>query len=99
MASRFLDRCEPFWFGGRSTNTSRVVVSVTARLGRRTWTGLTTPVTPTLFNRNELATFSPCTSFGMESTRGALGSRRLKTRRPQTRKAFHLPRQIGRAHV
>src|SRR2546428_4253958 len=85
IASRFLERCDPFWSGGRSTNKSRVVVNVSVRLGRRTWTGFTTPVTPTLLSRNEFVTFSPCTSFGMGSTRGALPSRRLKTCRSDLR--------------
>src|SRR3989441_12380691 len=85
IASRFRERCDPFWSGGRSTNRSSVVVSVSVRLGRRTWTGFTTPVTPTLLSRNEFVTFSPCTSFGMGSTRGALPSRRLKTCRSNRR--------------
>src|SRR5439155_4595401 len=67
------------WSGGRSTNKSRVVVSVTVRLGRRTWTGFRTPVTPTLLSRNEFVTFSPCTSFGIGSTLGGLRYRRLKS--------------------
>src|SRR5207244_5653955 len=74
---------DPFWSCGRSTNKSSVVVRVTARFGRRIWTGLTTPVTPTLFNRNPFATRSLWTSFGIDSTRRGLPARTLKTCRRQ----------------
>src|SRR5437667_3468978 len=83
IASRFRERCDPFWSCGRSTNKSSVVVRVTARFGRRIWTGLTTPVTPTLFNRNPFATRSLWTSFGIDSTRRGLPARTLKTCRRQ----------------
>src|SRR5439155_20519954 len=79
FASRLRDSCDPFWSWGRSASNRRVVVSVTGRLGRRTWTGLTTPLTATFVRRNELVTFSPCTSFGMGSTRGGLRYRRVKS--------------------
>src|SRR5438445_1969214 len=84
IASRFRERCDPFWSCGRSTNKSSVVVRVTARFGRRIWTGLTTPVTPTLFNRNPFATRSLWTSFGIDSTRRGLPTRTLKTCRRQS---------------
>src|SRR2546426_1719770 len=83
IASRFRERCDPFWSCGRSTNKSSVVVRVTARFGRRIWTGFTTPVTPTLFNRNPFATRSLWTSFGIDSTRPGLPARMLKTCRRQ----------------
>src|SRR5437870_3155103 len=96
IASRFRERCDPFWSCGRSTNKSSVVVSVTARFGRRIWTGLTTPVTPTLFNRNPFATRSLWTSFGIDSTRPGLPSRTLTTCRRQCA-ALHrgAPRRTG----
>src|SRR3989441_3680738 len=96
IASRFRERCDPFWSCGRSTNKSSVVVSVTARFGRRIWTGLTTPVTPTLFNRNPFATRSLWTSFGIDSTRPGLPSRTLKTCRRQCAELHRgAPRRTG----
>src|SRR5947209_3801248 len=96
VASRFRERCDPFLSCGRSTNKSSVVVSVTARFGRRIWTGLTTPVTPTLFNRNPFATRSLWTSFGIDSTRPGLPSRTLKTCRRQCAELHRgAPRRTG----
>src|SRR6266545_5150202 len=98
IASRFRDRCEPFWFGGRSTKTSSVVVSVTERFGRRTWTGFTTPVTPTLFSRYVVCTRSFCTSFGMVRPRPPYGPVGLKLAGLDLQRLPLAPPEVVRDH-
>ena len=66
MASGFLERWEPFWVAGRSTNTSMVQNMVPLRsepsMSLLMRTGFLTPLTPTLVSLKLISPALYCTS-------------------------------------